>query len=42
MAREIHDAAPKFDALPPDITTPLRASVEEATHLLQDAVSTFH
>ena len=40
MAQETYDAQPKFSALPPDITTPLFASIEEATHLLQDAVST--
>ena len=40
MAKETYDSAPKFDALPPDITTPLSASIEEGTHLLQDAVST--
>jgi hypothetical protein len=41
MAQETYDAQPKFNALPPDITTPLYASIEEATHLLhQDVVST--
>jgi hypothetical protein len=34
MAQETYDAAPKFDALPPDITKPLLASIEEATQLL--------
>ena len=38
--KETYDAQPKFSALPPDITSPLFASIEEATHLLQDAVST--
>ena len=42
MAKETYHAAPKFDALPPDITTHLFASIEEATHLLQDALSTAH
>ena len=34
MAQETYDATPKFNALPPDITSPLFASIEEATHLL--------
>ena len=42
MARETFESAPKFDALPPDITKPLFASIEEATQLLQDTVSTAH
>ena len=42
MAKETYDSAPKFDALPPDITKPLFASIEEATQLLQDTVSTAH
>jgi hypothetical protein len=40
MDQETYDAQPKFSALPPDITTPHFASIEEATHLLQEAVST--
>ena len=40
MAQETYDATPKFNALPPDITSPLFAFIEEATYLLQDAVST--
>jgi hypothetical protein len=40
MAQEIYDDQLKFGALSPDITTPLNASIEDATHLLQDVVST--
>jgi hypothetical protein len=40
MAKETYDAQPEFSALPPDITTPLFASIEETTLLLQDAFST--
>jgi hypothetical protein len=40
MPKETYDAQPKFSALPPYITTFLFASIEEASHLLQEAVST--
>ena len=40
MAQETYDSQPKFGALPPDITQPLFASIEEANLLLQEAVST--
>jgi hypothetical protein len=39
MAQETFDDPPKFGALPPPITKPLYASIEEATRLLQDAVN---
>ena len=42
MSREIFESSPKFEALPPDITKPLFASIEEATQLLQDTVITAH
>jgi hypothetical protein len=38
MAQETYNQ-PKFGVLPPVITKPLYASIEEATHLLQDAIS---
>ena len=39
MAQETYDNQPKFGVLPPVITKPHYASIEEAAHLLQDAVS---
>ena len=39
MSGETFDSAPKFEALPSDLTKPLYASIEEATQLLQDTVS---